>query len=948
MLRRWFRKPNDFEKARRLEDVQARAAAISALDETTAAKLQDELADLARTDRAAAVRARCIDKLHDTHALIALLDSPAADAAAQKLAELERDGVDIGDSTHPRLLAARARVSGSAGIDLSDVTSIDVLIELLLADPDLLEPALALPLLSREPNLSKLERASRNRNKRVNRAARQRRTALRTQRDRVEHATSEVRDHADRLRHRLDALARAPHAADVSRATHDASQVEASVQLVERAAGELADARMQLDPNNPTPAAEAEVADLIARARRWLNAQAAADSTAAPDQDLPDAETLDQHVRQLEQRLSSGEHPSNLQDAITRLAELGTRILESGQLSSDVRQRLRRVDERFETLKRAYAIADEVLQALPESISPPGSSAEATHHRALLDRVRSAQQRIRWPDWAESLPPRDRLDHARQHLEEHLGTFDASARDILAHVDTLLDDAEQALAAGESARAHKHAAEVFALIRDNGVTLPGPQARRLHALTDRTRSLADWAAFATHPHREELVTAMRSLVEAPLEPEAQAARIKELRKQWNALGRPTNAPDWELSRAFDDAAETAFAPCREHFAALADQRRTNLRIRTELCDMMESYIQTLDSATLNIKDSLQILRQARTEWSDASPVDRKAARSTVTRFEDLQSRLHNLIQHARTLNLQRKESLVTEAAALQDSDAAFPDKVERVKSLQQAWRDIGPGPRRADQQVWERFRAACDAVFAVRDEQRSRDAEERAQQATRARTAVAALADAVDARTGDTATPAELRSLSDTAAHQISQVQSRDERASLERALDEHQTRYRSLLDSAARASKAASLRSLLSYEAELDARWSADASAGTGSAQAPPALTPAMDPDVLRERLPDLWAATPACAPEDPARLVVLAELQAGVPSPAEAEPLRMSVQVERLNASLGRDRLPQGPDELITAWCTLGPKQHLADSAELRARFHAAMEQLAENAPS
>ena len=61
-------------------------------------------------------------------------------------------------------------------------------------------------------------------------------------------------------------------------------------------------------------------------------------------------------------------------------------------------------------------------------------------------------------------------------------------------------------------------------------------------------------------------------------------------------------------------------------------------------------------------------------------------------------------------NLSRKEALITEAEQLAQS-TSWEQASARLKALQVEWKTIGPVKKSKSDQVWERFRAACDLFF---------------------------------------------------------------------------------------------------------------------------------------------------------------------------------------------------------------------------------------------
>lgn len=112
------------------------------------------------------------------------------------------------------------------------------------------------------------------------------------------------------------------------------------------------------------------------------------------------------------------------------------------------------------------------------------------------------------------------------------------------------------------------------------------------------------------------------------------------------------------------------------------------------------------------------LETAREVFRSYSPVDRAAHKDTQERFRDICDAVYSHLKAEYDRNLAAKSALVEDAAALAEADDLV-DVVDRVKELQQQWKEIGITPRAPDQKYWRQFRSQCDAVFARLDEQRT-------------------------------------------------------------------------------------------------------------------------------------------------------------------------------------------------------------------------------------
>ena len=65
-------------------------------------------------------------------------------------------------------------------------------------------------------------------------------------------------------------------------------------------------------------------------------------------------------------------------------------------------------------------------------------------------------------------------------------------------------------------------------------------------------------------------------------------------------------------------------------------------------------------------------------------------------------------------NMEKKLSIIERVEALKDSKE-WKKTTEAIIALQKEWKEIGAVPRKKSEQLWKRFRAACDEFFAERD-----------------------------------------------------------------------------------------------------------------------------------------------------------------------------------------------------------------------------------------
>ncbi len=289
-----------------------------------------------------------------------------------------------------------------------------------------------------------------------------------------------------------------------------------------------------------------------------------------------------------------------------------------------------------------------------------------------------------------SRPDENRQQEQRQQLKKLLAGIAASVE-----AGNSRDAARQLRRAQELAREHH--------LHD----------ARLGELGERVRELKSWAGFAVQPKKEALLEKMRALLVHEMEPDDKADAIHALQEEWKALGVADASVEQPLWEQFKAAGDAAYEPCRAHFAAQRELREQNLKKRSELCEQLQSYADALPSIP-DWKKHEAIIRTARQEWQGYQPSDRQKTRPLQDRFNALLKALEDRHREVQKKNEVAKQQLVQRAQQLQELDDTR-SACDQAKTLQQAWKGIGAGHHKADQRLWQEFRAACDALFAKRD-----------------------------------------------------------------------------------------------------------------------------------------------------------------------------------------------------------------------------------------
>lgn len=131
-----------------------------------------------------------------------------------------------------------------------------------------------------------------------------------------------------------------------------------------------------------------------------------------------------------------------------------------------------------------------------------------------------------------------------------------------------------------------------------------------------------------------------------------------------------------------------------------------------LIEIVEEAIDSEDRSGLEKK-----VRKTREKWERISPSSHPGKNALEARFEDAVSRFFQKqkeyweeLKWERWANLTRKEELCVLVESF--SQMEIPVGVARmVMDAQKKWKEIGPVEREKSEEIWSRFRSACDQAF---------------------------------------------------------------------------------------------------------------------------------------------------------------------------------------------------------------------------------------------
>lgn len=196
-----------------------------------------------------------------------------------------------------------------------------------------------------------------------------------------------------------------------------------------------------------------------------------------------------------------------------------------------------------------------------------------------------------------------------------------------------------------------------------------------------------------------------------------AERFKAMQQEWRQTGPVPYADAELLNQRFRAACDTFFENRKRNYQAQELERIDNLYRKTELCDKAEALKDSED-----LQEATEALQRFFEEWKSIGPVPREKSDALWERFRAAQDAvyqrkrmLYDELDKSREENLKLKTALCIEAETLAEHND-FGEATPLIIALQEKWKSIGHVPREKSDEIWERFRNACDRFFSRRNE----------------------------------------------------------------------------------------------------------------------------------------------------------------------------------------------------------------------------------------
>ena len=205
--------------------------------------------------------------------------------------------------------------------------------------------------------------------------------------------------------------------------------------------------------------------------------------------------------------------------------------------------------------------------------------------------------------------------------------------------------------------------------------------------------------------------------------------LQKLHEQWKEFGPVAK----EFREAIWDRFKAATAVINKKYQAYFEGQKEkfaeNLQAKTALCEKVEAFAAQEIASSNEWNAISKKIEDIQKEWRSIGFASKKDNQKIYDRFRAAcdafygrKREFYSQYKDSMNENLDKKLAIIEKAEALKDSKE-WKKTTDLFIELQKEWKEIGAVPRKKSEQLWKRFRAACDAFFDAKAKEGKADNE---------------------------------------------------------------------------------------------------------------------------------------------------------------------------------------------------------------------------------
>ncbi|NOU59264.1 DUF349 domain-containing protein [Marinifilum caeruleilacunae] len=198
--------------------------------------------------------------------------------------------------------------------------------------------------------------------------------------------------------------------------------------------------------------------------------------------------------------------------------------------------------------------------------------------------------------------------------------------------------------------------------------------------------------------------------------------LQKYHEQWREIGPVPRDEKENLWTRFKAATTIINRKHQEYYEGLKSEQKNNLEKKTVLCEKAEEIANREIGSHKEWNTSSKEIIDLQKEWRTIGFAPKKDNNRIYQRFRaacdlyfDKKRDFYMALKEKLNVNLEKKKELCAIAESLQDSQD-WKETTDKLIAIQKEWKTVGPVPRKVSEELWVRFRAACDKFFNNKSE----------------------------------------------------------------------------------------------------------------------------------------------------------------------------------------------------------------------------------------
>ncbi len=199
--------------------------------------------------------------------------------------------------------------------------------------------------------------------------------------------------------------------------------------------------------------------------------------------------------------------------------------------------------------------------------------------------------------------------------------------------------------------------------------------------------------------------------------------LQKLHEQWKEFGPVAKEYRDDIWNRFKAATAVINKRYQGYFEEQKSKQADNLVAKQKLCELVEEIAEKEVTSSNEWNSLSKEIEDIQKQWRGIGFASKKENQKIYDRFRaacdkffEKKRVFYTSYKDSMNENLDRKMSLIEQAEALKSS-TEWKKATDQFINLQKQWKEIGAVPRKKSEQLWKRFRAACDEFFEARDKQ---------------------------------------------------------------------------------------------------------------------------------------------------------------------------------------------------------------------------------------